>query len=173
MSVTALGAAAMFGKDENFLAAQVGLQFDSYQLLGGIFFGRTCSVDPLKLVDPDVTKVLGSPPFTGIYAYGEAQIPIVNAGCFFRLTAKTGAGVFWFEEGNTYGGKMTLGETGRALCAVGVGGDLTLVGAKSGNNYSFLGRGRVWGEVGVCKLCTTFSEQVELTFKNGKWSYSF
>jgi hypothetical protein len=173
MAVTSLGAAAMFGLDENYLAAQVGLQFDSYQLAGGIFFGRTCSVDPLELVDPDVTKVLGDPPFTGIYAYGEAQIPIVNAGCLFNLSAKAGAGVFWFEEGNTYGGKMVLGATGRALCAVGVGGDLTLVGAKSGNNYSFFGRGRVWGEVGKCPLCTSFSEQVELTFKNEKWSYDF
>jgi hypothetical protein len=173
MAVTSLGAAAMFGLDENYLAAQVGLQFDSYQLAGGIFFGRTCSVDPLELVDPDVTKVLGNPPFTGIYAYGEAQIPIVNAGCLFNLSAKAGAGVFWFEEGNTFGGKMVVGATGRALCAVGVGGDLTLVGAKSGNNYSFFGRGRVWGEIGKCPICTSFSEQVELTFKNEKWSYDF
>ncbi|BCX49360.1 hypothetical protein HAHE_32680 [Haloferula helveola] len=173
MAVTSLGAAAMFGKDENYLAAQVGLQFDSYELEGGIFFGRTCTVEPLELVDPDVTKVLGDPPFTGIYAYGEAQIPIVNASCFFNLSASAGAGVFWFEEGNTYGGKMTVGATGRALCAVGVGGDLTLVGSKSGNNYSFFGRGRVWGEVGKCPICTSFSEQVELTFKNNKWSYDF
>ena len=173
MGVRSLGAAAMFGKDENYLAAQVGLRFESYELDGGIFFGRTCSTDPLELVDPDVVKVLGSPPFTGIYAYGEAQIPIVNAGCFFNLSAKAGAGVFWFEEGNTYGGKMVVGATGRALCAVGVGGDLTLVGAKSGNSYSFLGRGRVWGEIGKCPLCTSFSEQVELIFKNDKWDYSF
>ena len=173
MSVTRLGAAAMFGLDENYLAAEVGLKFDSYELAGGIFFGRTCTVEPLKLVDPDVTKVLGSPPFTGIYAYGEAQIPIVNAGCLFNLSARAGAGVFWFEEGNTYGGKMTVGATGRALCAVGVGGDLTLVGSKSGNDYSFYGKGRIWGEVGICKLCTKFSEQVELTYKNDKWSYDY
>ncbi len=173
MGITSLGAAAMFGIDENYLAAEVGLEFDSYQLAGGVFFGRTCSIDPLELVDPDVTKVLGSPPFTGIYAYGEAQIPIVNAGCFFNLSAKAGAGVFWFEEGNTFGGKMVVGATGRALCAVGVGGDLTLVGAKSGNNYSFYGKGRVFGEIGKCKLCTRFEEQVELTYKNDKWSYDF
>ncbi|WP_193211822.1 hypothetical protein [Luteolibacter marinus] len=173
MAVTSLGAAAMFGIDENYLAAEVGLKLDSYELAGGIFFGRTCSVEPLELVDPDVTKVLGSPPFTGIYAYGEAQIPIVNASCFFNLSAKAGAGVFWFEEGNTFGGKMVVGATGRALCAVGVGGDLTLIGSKSGNNYSFFGKGRVWGEVGKCPICTKFSEQVELTYKNNKWSYDF
>ncbi len=30
----------MFGKDENYIAAQVGLAFDSYELAGGVFFGR-------------------------------------------------------------------------------------------------------------------------------------
>ncbi len=173
MKVTSLGAAAMFGKDENFIAAEVGLAFDSYELSGGVFFGRTCSIDPLVLVDPDVVKVLGDPPFTGIYAYGEAQIPIVNLSCLFSLSAKAGVGVFWFEEGNTFGGKMVVGATGRALCAVEVGGDLTLIGAKSGNDYSFFGKGRIFGEIGICPLCTSFEESVELTYKNNKWDYEY
>jgi hypothetical protein len=173
MKVTSLGAAAMFGKDENYLAAEVGLAFDSYELSGGVFFGRTCSVDPLLLVDPDVLKVLGDPPFTGIYAYGEAQIPIVNFSCLFSLSAKAGIGAFWFEEGNTYGGKMVVGATGRALCAVEIGGDVTLIGSKSGNDYSFFGKGRIFGEVGVCPICTEFEESVELTYKNKKWDYDY
>ena len=173
MKVTSLGAAAMFGKDENYIAAEVGLAFDSYELSGGVFFGRTCSIDPLLLVDPDVVNVLGDPPFTGVYAYGEAQIPIVNFSCLFSLSAKAGVGVFWFEEGNTFGGKMVVGATGRALCAVEVGGDLTLIGAKSGNDYSFFGKGRIFGEVGICPFCTSFEESVELTYKNDKWDYEY
>jgi len=173
MAITSLGAAAMFGKDENYVAAEVGLAFDSYELAGGVFFGRTCSIDPLELVDPDVTQVLGDPPFTGIYAYGEAQIPIINASCLFSISAKAGVGVFWFEEGNTFGGKMLVGATGKALCAVEIGGEVVLVGSKSGNNYSFFGKGTIFGEVGVCPLCTTFNESVSLTYKNDKWSYDF
>ena len=173
MAITSLGAAAMFGKDENYIAAEVGLAFDSYELAGGVFFGRTCSPEPLELVDPYVTQVLGDAPFTGIYAYGEAQIPIVNASCLFNISAKAGIGVFWFEEGNTYGGKMLIGATGKALCAVEIGGEVVLIGSKSGNNYSFFGKGSIYGKVGVCPLCTTFNESVSLTYKNDQWSYDF
>ena len=173
MAITSLGAAAMFGKDENYIAAQVGLAFDAYELAGGVFFGRTCTIDPLLIVDPDVGNVLGDPPFTGIYAYGEAQIPIVNASCLFSISAKAGVGVFWFEEGNTFGGKMLVGASGRALCAVEIGGEVVLIGSKSGNNYSFFGKGTIYGEVGICPLCTSFNESVSLTYKNNKWSYDF
>jgi hypothetical protein len=173
MAITSLGAAAMFGLDENYLAAEVGLKFDTYELAGGVFFGRTCGVDPLLLVDPDVVNVLGDPPFTGIYAYGEAQIPIVNFSCLFNLSAKAGIGVFWFEEGNTYGGKAVLGASGEALCAVTVGGELTLIGSKSGNDYSFFGKGRIFGEVGKCPLCLEFDESVSVTYKNDEWSYDY
>ena len=173
MAITSLGAAAMFGKDENYIAAQVGLAFDSYELAGGVFFGRTCTIDPLLIVDGDVENVLGSPPFTGVYAYGEAQIPIVNASCLFSISAKAGVGVFWFEEGNTFGGKMLVGASGRALCAVEIGGEVVLIGSKSGNNYSFFGKGTIFGEVGICPLCASFKESVSLTYKNNKWSYDF
>ncbi|GHC48608.1 apolipoprotein A1/A4/E family protein [Roseibacillus persicicus] len=173
MEVTSLGAAAMFGIDENYMAAKVGLEFDSYQLAGGVFFGRTCSLEPLRLVDPDVENVLGDPPFTGIYAYGEAQIPIVSVGCLFSLSAKAGVGVFVFAEGPTVGGKMLVGASGRALCAVEVGGELTLIGAKVGNDFNFSGKGRVFGKVGVCPLCTEFNKSVTLTYKNDKWDYDY
>ncbi len=173
MKITSLGAAAMFGIDENYLAAKVGLQFDSYALAGGVFFGRTCSLEPLLLVDPDVANVLGDPPFTGIYAYGEAQIPIVNVSCLFSLNAKAGVGVFVFSEGPTVGGKMLVGASGRALCAVEVGGELTLIGAKVGNDFNFSGKGRIFGKVGICPLCTEFNKSVTLTYQNDKWDYDY
>ena len=173
MTITSLGAAAMFGKDENYIAAEVGLAFDAYELAGGVFFGRTCTIDPLLIVDPDVGNVLGNPPFTGIYAYGEAQIPIINASCLFSVSAKAGVGVFWFQEGNTFGGKMLVGASGRALCAVEIGGEVVLIGSKSGNNYSFFGKGTISGKAGVCPFCVSFKESVSLTYRNDEWSYDF
>lgn len=173
MKITSLGAAAMFGIDENYMAAKVGLEFDDYALAGGVFFGRACTDEPLLLVDPDVVAVLGGAPFTGIYAYGEAQIPIVNLTCLFRLNAKAGIGVFVFSEGPTVGGKMLVGASGRALCAVEVGGELTLIGAKVGNKFNFSGKGRVFGKVGICPLCTEFDKKVTLTYKNNKWDYDY
>ena len=173
MAVTSLGAAAAFGLDENYLAAQVGLRFESYALAGGVFFGRTCSLAPLELVDPLVASVLGPAPFTGFYGYGEVQIPIINYSCLFRLSAKAGIGVFYFQEGPTYGGKMLLGASGEALCAVEVGGEITLVGAKSGNDYSYLGKGKVYGSVGVKPLKVSFDETVTISYKNNKWDYDY
>jgi hypothetical protein len=76
------------------------------------------------IVDPDAASLLGSPPFTGAYVYGEVWIPIsevilgIPASCLFRISAGVGAGAFYFVEGPTYGGRMLLGVSGEALCVV-------------------------------------------------------
>jgi hypothetical protein len=173
VSITDLAAAAMFGLDENYLAAAVGMKIDQYILSGGVFFGRACSLDPLLLIDPDVGNVLGSPPFTGIYTFGEGQFPIFGASCIFSLQVIAGAGVFIFEEGPTIGGKMIAGAVGKALCAVEIGGRVELIGSKSGNDFSFFGRGTLFGEVGACPLCITFDESVEISYSDSTWEYSF
>ena len=173
VTIFELGAAVAFGLDENYLAARVGLTFDQYTMAGGVFFGRTCTIDPLLIADPDVGEVLGEPPFTGIYTYGEAQIPIVGASCLFSLQANAGAGVFVFAEGPTIGGKMKMGVTGKAICAVTVGGEVTLIGAKVGNEFNFFGRGRVFGEVGEDPFSIGFDESVEMTYRSNEWEYDF
>jgi hypothetical protein len=173
VSITDLAAAAMFGMDENYLAAAVGMKIDQYILSGGVFFGRACSLDPLLLIDPDVGNVLGDPPFTGIYTFGEGQFPIFGASCVFSLQVIAGAGVFIFEEGPTIGGKMIAGAVGKALCAVEIGGRVELIGSKSGNEFSFFGRGSLFGEVGACPICITFNESVEITYSQNTWDYSF
>lgn len=173
VSITDLAAAAMFGMDENYLAAAVGMKIDQYILSGGVFFGRACSLDPLLLIDPDVGNVLGDPPFTGIYTFGEGQFPIFGASCVFSLQVIAGAGVFIFEEGPTIGGKMIAGAVGKALCAVEIGGRVELLGSKSGNEFSFFGRGTLFGEVGACPICITFNESVEITYRESTWDYSF
>jgi hypothetical protein len=173
--LTELGAAAAFGVSENYLAAKVGLLFNGDTMRGGIFFGRTCSLDPLLLVDADVGKVLPqpNPTLTGVYAYGQAFIPIVNVGCLFSLSANAGAGIFAFQEDNTIGGKMLIGASARALCAVNVGGEIVLVGVKAGNDFNFLGSGRIYGSAGVKPLKVTFDKKVTITYKKQKWDYDY
>ena len=173
IKINALAAAGMFGRDENYLAARVGIKFDQYQMAGGVFVGRTCTLEPLELVDPLAASVLGSPPFTGIYTYGEGQFPIFGASCFFSLQAIAGAGVFVFAEGPTIGGKMTAGVVGKALCAVEIGGQVTMVGVKQGNDFSFAGVGRLFGSAGVCPLCVEFDKSVGISYRNKEWDYDF
>lgn len=179
--ITTLAADAMFsipdgaGHAENYFAAVVGMEFGSYGLGGGVFFGQSCTLDPIILIDPLVASILPGPSFTGIYAYGEVTIPIYTTGtCFFDISAKAGAGVFFAAEGPTYGGRLSLGIYGDALCVVSVGGEVDLVGAKTGNTYAFAGMGRVFGKVGICPFCTEADFHCDFNYTNSTgWKVKF
>lgn len=169
-----LAAAVMFGSTENYIAAGVGMRFDTVSLAGGIFLGRSCTLEPLELIDPLVAQVITSGSITGIYAYGEVSMPIFGGTCAFTIGAKVGAGLFYFQEGPTYGGRMTLGAYGKGLCAVSIAGDLSLVGAKSGNTYSYAGRGTISGQAGKCKLCVKARFQVDVSYtKASGWKVKY
>ena len=170
-----LAAALAFGKYENYLALRGGIKFDGYDFSGGIFFGRTCSLDPIKLLDPDVADMLGTPPFTGIYCYGQGWIPVsedvlgIPASCLFEISAGVGAGAFYFEEGPTYGGKMFLGVQGEVLCLVSIEGDITMIGVKHGDDLQFKGIGHFEADIGPCPFCLKFSKSVTLQYKSHSW----
>ncbi len=174
-----LGAAVAFGLNENYLAAIAGVRMRSYDLSGGIYFGRTCTLDPIKLIDADVASVLGSPPFTGAYLYGEGWIPIseavlgIPASCLFNISAGIGAGAFYFLEGPTYGGIMKAGVLGEALCLVTIKGEVKMIGVKNGDNLRFKGKGRLSGKVGVCPFCVKFGKNVGIMYENGSWDVDF
>jgi hypothetical protein len=174
-----LGAAVAFGLNENYLAALAGIRVQSYDLSGGIFFGRTCTLDPIKMIDPDVASVLGNPPFTGAYLYGEGWIPIseallgIPASCLFNISAGIGAGAFFFIEGPTYGGIMKAGVLGEALCIVTIKGEVKMIGVKNGDNLRFKGKGSLTGKVGPCPFCIKFGKTVGITYENGSWDVDF
>jgi predicted nucleic acid-binding Zn-ribbon protein len=170
-----LAASVMFGTSENYIAAAIGVRFGEYDVAGGVFLGRSCDLEPLKMIDPLVADVVPTSTITGIYAYGEGTFPIYGTGtCFFQISAKAGAGVFYFQEGPTYGGRMTLGVFGEALCAVEVGAEISLAGSKSGDTYNFAGYGRVTGKAGVCPLCVKANFQVDLKYTDASgWDVNF
>lgn len=169
--ISELYAAVAFGLYENYLSAFFRCSFTSYEVAGGGFFGKTCSLDPFSW-DPDVQDVLGDPPFTGIYVYGEGWMPIVDYGCLFRVKAGVGAGIFYFVDGPV-GGKIFLGASGEALCVVNVSGDVTLVGLKDGDDMRMTGKGRISGRVGSCPFCVKFGKTVTITYDNGSWDADY
>ncbi|RKX38031.1 MAG: hypothetical protein DRP64_16415, partial [Verrucomicrobia bacterium] len=164
-------AGVAFGKLENYLSASFRCSFTDYEVAGGGFFGKTCSLDPFSW-DPDVKKILGEPPFTGVYVYGEGWMPIVDYGCLFRVKAGVGAGFFYFVDGPV-GGKIFLGASGEALCVVNVSGDVTLVGLKDGDDMRMNGKGRISGRVGSCPFCVKFGKTVTITYDNGSWDADY
>ena len=173
--ITAFGASVGIGIDEAYLAATATVFVSNYEAAGGIFFGKTCTIEPLLLVDPDVAELLGNPPFTGAYVYGEVWIPIsevilgVPASCLFRISAGVGAGAFYFVEGPTFGGKMLLGVSGEALCLVSIKGTVTLIGVLQDGSLRFRGKGRLTGKAGYCPFCKEFNKTATVTYQQGSW----
>jgi hypothetical protein len=168
--ITELACGVMFGATENYVTAAIGMRFGSYGAKGGVFFGRTCTLDPIKLWDPLVASAIGppNPSFTGAYVYGEAHIPVsevilgIPASCMFKITADVGAGFFFFIEGPTYGARLGLGVGGEVLCLVSIGGRVDMVGARVGDVTKLKGKGSVKGEIGPCSFCIKFSKSVEM-----------
>jgi hypothetical protein len=172
--LTYLGAAVAFGQEENYISAAVGLRFNKVEAFGGIYFGRTCTLDPIQLWDPVVADVLGTPPFTGIYAYGEAWIPIneaigIPSTCLFNIQAGVGTGFGMFLEGPTFVAKMKAGVSGEVLCLISIRGEIVMVGVISGGDIALKGQGTFSAEIGPCPICISLSKTIGMTFKNNKW----
>jgi hypothetical protein len=176
--ITYLGAQVAFGPEEAYFSAACGLQFNSYKAKGGIFFGRTCTLDPF-FWDTDVQQVIGKPPFTGVYAYGEVWIPVseallgIPATCFFEVSAGVGLGVGFFVEGPTFVGKMLLGCSGSVLCLASLEGEVKLVGVKNAEGLLLKGSGRLEGCLGPCPFCLCAEKTVSITYRNGDWDVDF
>lgn len=176
--INELRATVAFGEEENYLSAATEMEFSDYRLAGGVFFGRTCTLAPIALWDPEVAALLGEPDptFTGAYVYGEGWIPIseallgIPASCMFRISAGVGAGAFYFAEGPTYGGRLFAGISGDALCLVSIKGEARLVGVKQGDDFRFSGSGNVAGRAGKCRFCVRFSRTVNLSYSEGRWN---
>ncbi len=171
-----LGASLMFGKYENYISAAAQIEVQGFQGGGGIFFGRACSIDPF-FWDETVAAVIGEPPFTGFYGYGEFWIPInqligIPSTCLFNLSAGVGAGAGVFAEGPTVFGKMFLGVSGDLLCIVSITGEISLVGVARPSGLSLAGEGRFQAEIGYCPVCLKLDKTARLVNENGKWSRS-
>jgi hypothetical protein len=171
------GATIAIGIDECYLGAKARAIFSDYEVAAGIFFGRTCTLEPLIFVDPDIADVIDAgTTFTGAYVYGEVWLPIsqlvlgVPPSCLFRIDAGVGAGAFYFLEGPTYGGKIFLGVSGEALCVVSIKGEIKIILASQAGKLKGAGNGKFSAKVGWCPFCIKFSKSVKLLYNDGSWS---
>ncbi len=171
------GATIAIGLEEAYLGAKARAIFSDYEVAAGIFFGRTCTLEPLLFVDPDIGDVVDpGTTFTGAYVYGEVWLPIsqlvlgVPPSCLFRIDAGVGAGAFYFLEGPTYGGKIFLGVSGEALCIVSIKGEIKIILASQAGKLRGAGTGKFSAKVGACPFCIKFNRSVKLIFDDGSWS---
>jgi hypothetical protein len=169
-----LGASVMFSKYEAYISAAAKVEVQGFAGGGGIFIGRACSIEPF-FWDPTVQSILGDPPFTGIYGYGEFWIPIptligIPKTCLFNLSAGIGFGAGVFLEGPTVFGKMFLGVSGDVLCIISITGEIILVGKASPQGLGLAGEARFKLELGWCPICLKFNKMIRMTRERGKWS---
>lgn len=178
-AIEEMGASSAFGDDENYLACKARVRMRDYTMAGGLFFGKACKIDPISIAHEETAELLyDGNSFTGALVYGYAAMPLnellgIPSSCMLRITAGIGAGVFFFFEGPTFGGTMDLDESGDALCIVNIGGRVSMVGAKVGNDLRFQGKGRLKGKAGCCPFCVKFSKTVKFEFLNKRWKIDY
>ena len=175
--INALKAAVMVSasKNDNYVSGFADVEIKNYGLAGGIFLGRACSVAPIQMWDPLVADFLGNNrSFTGVYAYGEGRMPLVDYGCTFNVVAGLGLGAFFFTEGPEVGGRAHLEVKGEALCALNIKGDIDLIGSASADHgLRMSGTGKLKGKVGWCPCCVKFRKKVTINYANGEYSADY
>ncbi len=179
LEITYVGAGMAFGELENYFTAAARVRQGGYEGSGGIFIGRTCTLGFL-FWDADVSAVLGDKvPFTGVYLYGEAWIPIaevvlgIPSSCMFDISAGVGAGMGMFIEGPTFVAKMKMGVSGSVLCLLTVKGEVALAGKANPDGIALAGRGTLSGVIGPCPVCLDFSKDLFMTYENFSWDVDF
>ncbi|MDF3128320.1 hypothetical protein P0Y35_03840 [Kiritimatiellaeota bacterium B1221] len=176
-ALTDFGIGVAFGTTDGYLAGHATGTFNEGEVSAGMFFGATCSLDPLIMVDPDVGNLLGDVPLVGGYVYGEGWVPVVNYGCALNLSGGVGAGIFFFMDADddpVFGMKILLGAKGEAICAVTVRGEIRMVGLRRDGRFIAQGTGRVSGSVGDCDwACLRFGKTVTVTYDDGNLDVSY
>lgn len=161
------------GFGENYLGLAGSVRLSGSGLEGGMFIGRSCTMAPINLINPQLGDLLGDGGFAGGYVFGAGRIPIVDWGCVFNISAGVGLGAFYSLPGPTWGGLAQLSASGEALCLISVRGSIDLIGVKRGDDFRFSGQGRIKGKVGACPFCKRFNKSVRVTYQNGDWDADY
>ena len=92
---------------------------------------------------------------TGVYARALGEIPIINGGCWLRLSVGGEVEVWYFTGSESaYGGSLRGYAHGKALCVISARGDVTLTMYKNvvdgQDALKFEGEGWICGGIGWC-----------------------
>ena len=185
ISITKLDAGMAFGETDNYFCGAAAVDVNGWGGSGGVFFGRSCTLDPIQLIDPQVAGVvaplLNGKPFAGAWFYGDAHIPLLEAllgipaTCFLNVEAGLGMGVGYLRgnDQNIYLGKAHMSLEGQVLCLLDVSGTVDMAGAGSTDGLALNGSGEVTGEIGICPFCKDFSKGIGISYSKSGWSVDF
>lgn len=146
--VAGFGTAGVAANTWAYVGGKAQGRFGAYEAAAGIFLGRTCDVEILRMVDPSVSlslkeaRVDTREPITGVYFYGEGWMPLnevfgIPSTCLLTLKGGSGSGFFAFigkrepsgKDAVFLGCKQLYGVEGTVLCALTARGTMTVFGA--------------------------------------------
>lgn len=180
--------AAGAGLYETYVGAKASASFSATQLSLGFLVGRTCNLDVLESLDPQVAEFLTLPAsgFSGVYARGSAGFPLIDLGCLLRLSLSADVGT-WLLGGPplVLGGLVGGGASGKLGCIGALAGKATVYAEKAGAKVKFEGEGfgaagvgvdcdpETWTSVAKSRdddKCGTGDASLSLTYEGGKWN---
>ncbi len=165
VSIDYLGAALAIGEFESYFVARAkgtatagGYGFGAEV---GFFAGKTCHIDPLKMVDPEVEKILEAPnEFSGIYVQFGGVFPLtqiigIPASCLLRADGNANT-ILYYRGGprlGTIGGKQTIGLDVELLCILSGSVKFTSFFTVSAAQLVLGAEAEVCGKIGACPFC--------------------
>ena len=153
------------GSEEAYLGARAQAIFQSFNCEVAFFAGKTCNLDPIKFVDPEVAKYIPPPPannpFIGAYVRGGVQIPVTDVGCLLRFGFGVEAALWFFVGQNELNGRLpvTIGGLvggsvyGKALCLAAIRGGIRIAASYESSSDQFTGTGLFYAGGGIGFSC--------------------
>ena len=133
------------GTQEVYLGTTAGAIFEDLDLKTAFLVGNVCDNSILESYDPQVAEFIEYPNggnFKGVYTRGSASVPVYANGCALTVGVSADVGA-WFLIGNpnNYGGLVGGGAFGKVLCVGALRGQVTVMGQKTADGFSFRGDG--------------------------------
>jgi hypothetical protein len=185
-----------FGAEGHYLGGAVAMSVRDFAGGGTLFVGEACRLAELTFADPDLLRVLnhhGVNPagrIRGFWARAdgtfplERLLPIPPVGCLLHLEGRGGIGYYLLVVNDapftaTAGTLVRQGVSGKILCVLGGGGEVTLVGGASltdvlsGSGPYVLGHGFVEGSVLGLKRREDFEFNARLVRRGNSFDAEF
>ncbi len=175
-SMSEIQAALAIGEVENYFTAQakatVVILGAPVDFRAGMFAGHACSLDALKLIDPEVEQVLQQPgEFDGVYLEfggGLSLSDILFGESSDALDVRADISTALFYQGGPrfgrIGGRQSVNVDVKLLYVLeGSAGWTVFVVLDTANQLTVGGSAQVCGRIGVCPFCVEGCKEVKVT----------
>jgi hypothetical protein len=174
------------GEKESYLGGSARMRQSNMEFAGGLFVGKSCSLQPIVSFDREAAQTLGraeAAGFGGVYAFAEGSIPLnrllgIPESCVLELIASGGYTFFLaVEEPPMLGMRFKARAHGQVICLIGVNAGYDILGRKTGlqidEGWFAEGSFTAGATIGPCPFCIKPKATLTLTYDNGKFRHRF